>query len=256
MVKQNLGGTHAVGTMLLALTLALAAAAGDVPATQPDGGNKASADRNLAAVVESLPHLRVDRQAGVVELDAKVIRREAEWLELLACSAGTREHESILSVAARPSHIHLALLLVGAAPGTPMQWKITGDKMTTTPARGQRVAVTLRYLKDGRNIEVPAHQWIEHRPDNATLPDNIWLFTGSAMVDWEGQRLYRADVGGTVLSLVHFGDDLLARNTDTTNQNDDAAWGARTAAIPPVGTEVTIRLKPVPESRNPPSSEP
>ena len=59
-----------------------------------------------------------------------------------------------------------------------------------------------------------------------------------------------ADANGTVLSLVNFGDDLLARPTRLTNETDNRVWSTRTAVIPEPETPVTIRLKPVRPAEN------
>src|SRR5690606_16414817 len=48
-----------------------------------------------------LPGLRLDREKRVLDVEATVNRREGDWLELLACTPGTREHEAILTVTAR-----------------------------------------------------------------------------------------------------------------------------------------------------------
>lgn len=88
----------------------------------PDTSGLGTASQTEAqGEVEALPHLRIDRQANVLDLEAKVVLREGEWIELIACSPGTQEHESLVVVNARPSHIHLALLTLGLEPGKPLQ---------------------------------------------------------------------------------------------------------------------------------------
>ena len=214
------------------------------PATPP-----AAADAALDAPVDlaKLPHVRIDREARVVELDAKVVTREADWLELIACTPGSREYESILTTAARHSHIHLALLAVGLEPGNPQTFKEDPNPekpYIRIPAAGPPVVTTIAYQREGKPVEVPATDWIIDQQSKAKMPDQPWLFTGSQFVDYEGKKVYLADLNGTVLSLVNFGDDLLARNTEATNQTDNSAWGPNTEVIPAVGTEVKIRLRP------------
>ena len=51
-----------------------------------------------------------------MDVNATVCLREG-LLELVACTQGSKEHESIVSIAGRPIHIHTALLLFGARPG-------------------------------------------------------------------------------------------------------------------------------------------
>jgi hypothetical protein len=57
-------------------------------------------------------------------------------------------------------------------------------------------------------------------------------------------RVYLADIEGSILSLVHFGDDVLARATDKTNMNDEGRYVPNTDVIPAEGTNVIVRLTP------------
>ena len=200
-----------------------------------------------------LPFVKIDAKKRHVDLDAAVIRQqtaEGEWLELLACTAGGRDHESLLVVKARPSHVHLALLMIGLEPGKPMRWQFKDGKIeTVNPPRGPRIAVTAHYQLDGEPVEVPVNQWLIDHQTKKPPPDNVWLFAGSRFVEQEDKSVYLADLNGSVLSLVNFGDELLARPTDLTNLNDNEAWGANAKTMPPKGTKVTLRLKPLPKKK-------
>jgi hypothetical protein len=205
-------------------------------------------------------HLRVDRAAGYVELDALVVLRDAPWLELLACTPGSREHESILTVAAKPSEIHLALLILGLEPGSPMG-RVTRPATATGPAtetvippHGALVRVSLVYESNGKSVEVPPSAWVRDRRKNAQPIDDVWVFAGSSMAALDdGTSVYRADHNGNVLTLVSFGDEVLARPGTVTNQNDEEAFGCVPDAIPPVGSSVKIRLRPL---QNRPATRP
>jgi len=191
-----------------------------------------------------LPHINVDRAARLVDLDATVIGGHTDWLELLACTPKSREHEAILTVPARPSHVHLALLMIGLEPGGPMSWRMEGEKIVTTPSHGPRVEVSIVLDTAGKETEVPAAQWIVNKHSGEPMADSVWLFTGSKIQEINGTTVYVADIDGAVLSLVNFGNDVLVKPTDKTNMNDEEAWGVRAEAIPPAGTKVKIRLRP------------
>ena len=77
--------------------------------------------------VNFLPGLRINFKEGTIDLEGKVVLREGEWLELLACAPGTKEHEAVFSVKAKPSSIHAALLALGQEPGSPMLSKWEGE---------------------------------------------------------------------------------------------------------------------------------
>lgn len=212
---------------------------GGAHAQSPAGESRAPATQS------AIPHLTIDRHNRWVDLNATVVLRQGGWLELLACTPDSRTHESILAVHALPSHVHLALLTLGLEPGAPMKWHLEGEKYVPTPAHGPKVAVTIVVPQaDGQTREVPANEWFVDKQTGQSPPDNVWLFAGSMFDEGHDPPRYRADVEGSVISLVNFGDEVLARPTDKTNQSDQGMLRPNTERIPEVGTKVTIRLRP------------
>lgn len=200
-----------------------------------------------------LPHIFMDEVARTVDIDATVVLREGAWLELLACLPGTRTHESILTVKARPSHIHLALMALGVMPGTPLRWvKQPGGGLTPVAPTGQGVRVSIMVPVAGRPMEVPASRWVLNKLTGEAIEGDVWVFAGSRVDGGadpaRGESPYRADSEGSVISIVNFGDEVLARPTATTDKDDDGAYVPWTERIPAVGTPVMIRLRPVEEA--------
>ena len=200
----------------------------------------------------AMPHITVDHPNRWVDIDATVVLRQGGWLELLACTPDSRTHESILAIHALPSHVHLALLTLGLEPGAPMKWRLEGDDYVSTPAHGPKVAVTIVVPQDGAPPrEADANTWFVNKQTGQSPPDNIWLFTGSSFDQEKNPPRYRADVEGSIISLVHFGDEVLARPTDTTNQSDQGMLQPNTELIPQVGTKVKVRLRPAGDQNTP-----
>lgn len=195
--------------------------------------------------VPQLPGIHVDRKNKVVDVEGKIILPlNADWLELLACAPKSREHESIVRIEAKPSHIHGALLLIGLKPGAPGRAERVGCAWVYHAPKGAAVAVTIVYEKDGKQVEVAANEWIIEQKTKAKLPDNVWLFTGSTIYEVDGKGVYLADIEGNILSLVNFGNEVLARKTARRGgQEGGNTWGANAKEIPPIGTKVLVRLK-------------
>ena len=82
-----------------------------------------------------------------VVLSGKVCQRDA-LLEMFACPAGTKEHESIIGVKAKAQIVHAALLAAGAKSGHPARW----DRETKEyhHATGSRIDI---------HVEVPPVPW-------------------------------------------------------------------------------------------------
>ncbi len=228
-------------------------------ASASDGPAPAPSQTPAKPQAPKVPGVTLDRQARTLDIEAEVCLREGDWLELLACAKGTKEHEAVLAVHAKPSDVHLALLLIGLEPGSPIRVERKGDDITVHEPRGPRVGVWLRYEKDGAAVEVPAHEWIVNQKTKKPLEDNVWLFAGSRFEmariptrplaedpdkqTFEEKEVYSADYNGAIFSLVNFGDDVLTRRTKMDNRSDDATWGVNTAAVPRLGTKVIIRVK-------------
>lgn len=210
-------------------------------AAQDQAGDGAEAE------TPDLPGITVDLEARHVDVAATVVTRDAEWLELLACTAGTREYESILAVNAKPRDIHLALMMLGLKPGAPLRFhrKADGSGFDVKPAHGPAVSITLIYEVGGATKTTPANRWIQNQTTGKVMAGNTWMFTGSRIEEFDGKPVYLADINGSVFSLVNFTDDLLVMKTDMTRDTDEKTWASRASVIPKVGTPVTVRLTPV-----------
>ena len=197
-----------------------------------------------AAAEPDLPHVHLDPERRFVEIDAEVIGPDADWLELLVCTAGGREHEALLRTPALPSHVNLGLLLLGLEPGRPAH---TGPDGVFLPAEGPPVRLTIR-SPDNAFEPADAGTWLLDRDAGETLAGASWRYTGSRVLADAAGPVFLADANGTLASLVSFGDDLilldLARAAGLDAGNDGQRFAA-SAAVPPAGTAVRLRIEAV-----------
>jgi hypothetical protein len=253
---------HRLGAVLLFAFFAAAPAlvGCNVPASvtpAPDRGPPAVAEAPSsepaeepieAPVVEPLqpfPGVAVDPVKGVVEL-AALVCLEGGWLEQVACMPGTREHEALVVVEARPRQVHAALLMAGAEPGAPGRWTFVDDVVQFIAPTGSKLDVSVRHDVDGVEQEVPIGRWIRDHLGRAVFPDEHWVFAGSRFtVDPHGREHYVADVSGSVIGLVTFGDEVVGFSKVLADQAavQPPEWEVDTSRIPPVGTAVTVVLR-------------
>ncbi len=214
-----------------------------------------------------LPGITLNLEERCVDVDAEVCLHDG-LLELLACTPDTKEHESVVVLKARPMHIHTALLLFGAEPGSPAGQKRFGEgggQWVPVPPSGGQVTVSFVFAgKDGKLIEHPASQFIEQAGhydfDGTPLPrekvevfPSEFIFAGSQLVeDGLGPRKYVADYSGNVISISTFGDELLCLPGIYGHQNGGLSWQVNPKGLPPVGGKVTLRIRP---KKNPPKPE-
>lgn len=228
---------------------------------EKDGTQKTSAPP--AAQPLKLPGLTINMEKRCVDVEASICLEEGT-LELIACTKDTKEHESIVVIAARPVHIHAALLLLGAKNGNPAMRRALDKEQTRwvdIPARGDLIEVFLEFKDiEGKLVERPITDFITStdeqpvgtgaRPPGATAPakfPNSFIFAGSQLVDAEdkkGPREYVADQTGDVISIATFGDEVLCLPELHSQENGALMWSIDSTHIPKLGTKVTLRLRP------------
>ena len=206
----------------------------------------------------NLPGIKLNLEERCVDVNATVCLHKG-LLELVACTKGTKEHESILSVAARPMHIHTAMLLMGASPGTPaMRKALEGAHTRWVPVEpaGDPVRVSLVFPDSkGKPQEHPIGKFISPaQPDEISgIPTNkklvpfsaSFLFAGSHLVEnGSGPRKYVCEQSGNVISISTFGDELLCLPGIHGHQNDGLTWQVNPKGLPKIGEQVILRLRP------------
>ena len=186
--------------------------------------------------------------AGQIEIEAWVCL-DGGWLEQIACSPGTREHESLVVIKSRPSDIHAALLLAGYEPGSPGRWIYEQGQVQLTEPTGDPLDVFVRYSHGNRTIEEPIGVWMIDGEDRASFPESHWVFGGSTFApnpQWMGPgEHYVADQTGSIIGLVTFGDEVIGYQRVIADQEAVEApqWQVRTEHVPPIGTAVTLILR-------------
>jgi hypothetical protein len=172
----------------------------------------------------------------------------------VACAPATREHESLMVVKAKPSNVHAALLMAGFEPGKPGRWTYENNKFGAIDPTGQRIGLFVRYAdKSGAVREHEVGKWMRgqstrDRPGKP-FPNEHWVFAGSAFArntpDMGPGEHYVADMTGSVIGLVTFGDETIGFSKVLADQEavQEPAWEADTEAMPEVGTPVTIIIR-------------
>jgi hypothetical protein len=212
-----------------------------------------------------LPGLVVNLHERCVDLEGTICL-DGGMLELIACTKESKEHESIVAIQARPMHIHTALLLLGAQPGSPAIRRPVSEgsiRWVDVPPRGDPVEVYLVFTnRHGKAVEHPISDFVaradqdpdaghggpegdKRKADRDSEFPKTFLFAGSLLVgDGPGPRTYLADQSGSVISIATFGDELLCLPGVHAEANDTLMWQIDATHLPKVGSKVTLRLRP------------
>jgi len=221
--------------------------AGPALAAEPDAAppppSAPAADQDL--VIKTLPGIVVDTKAREVRLES-VVCLQSGLLELLACSQGTREHESIIAVKAKPSHVTFALALLGLEPGKP---GFLTEGGAFSPPAGEVLDIIARFRIEKKSegttttetVEVPA--WKLLRPAGAKEGFDRpleWVYVGRP----EAEALRAADHGGTVICLSNFTEAVIDVPFESTSVNANLLFEANDRVVPPAGTPVELVIRP------------
>lgn len=222
------------------------------PATPDSQEATATPATNAAAAVplvdhpEALTRLQPDQpvwfdnQERQVVLVGTVCQNHVP-LEMFACLRGTKEHESVLSIDTRASVVHAGLLAAGAVPGQPVQYQ-----PDFVAAHGPEIEVTLVWQDaHGQRQQARGQDWVREARTGRAMP-YPWVFGGSKLLkDAEtGKEFYLADGEGDLICVSNFPSAVLDIPVQSTDANANLLFEAFTEHIPPVGTAVTLLLKP------------
>lgn len=242
-------------TVLLGLLAISPASADDAPESKSQDGPpaaeaKPATDSKLAdnddpvpATLERLTKqdaVWVDRERKLVVADGRVCLRQGV-LELFACPRGGKEHESIVSIAGKAWVVHAGLLLIGAKPGTPVEFD-----PEYKPATGVEVDIWVLWKdKEGMQRKVRAQQWVREAATGKEM-SHKWIFAGSSFYKDEetGKESYRADITGDFICVSNFATATLDLPVMSSADNADLLFEPFTERIPPIGTHVRLVLIP------------
>ncbi len=226
-----------VALLTLYLGFGLAAAAGD-----PQPVPLALQALHSADAKPFMPGVRINWQNREVEVAGGVVLREG-MLELFACSPNTREHESIVRINARPTHVYQALGLLGLEPGSPPRWDPETERGFA--ATGPRLRLRVRYQRDGRLYTDEIHKWMWNIMTDEPAPPTQWVFSGSLR---DGQGRLAVDFEGTVVCVVDFQAALISLPQSYSDSNEDLWLRPHAERIPPLGSPCVLLIQAVPES--------
>jgi len=204
-----------------------------------------AAEGEGATVIRTLPGIVVDRQAKEVRLAGKIVQQSV-GLELFACGKNTREHEAVIVLEARPSHLTFALALLGLEPGRP---GFITEGGAFSPAAGEALDLTVRFTvekgegdqKKEEVVTLPAWRLLRPAGTEVGLTRPIeWVYVGRP----EQEALRAADREGTAIGLSNFRDVVIDVPFESTDANADLLYQANPEVVPPVGTPVEIIIRP------------
>lgn len=185
--------------------------------------------------------LWVDTKNHRVFVDGYIALRDAP-LEMFACPAGTKEHESIVGVLAKSSEVHAALLAVGAMPGTTVKFD-----PKYVAATGQRIRVWVLFRDAAGEFKAAdARNWIRKGTSDQAL-EMDWVFAGSTT--WtdpaDGVNYYQAN-SGEMICVSNFGTAMMDLPIESSDSTGALQFWAFTDRIPPDLTPVRLMLVPIP----------
>lgn len=183
--------------------------------------------------------VEVDRSKGQVRIPARLNMKEG-ILEYYAVSTQGKLHESVLELFSEPSHIHLALILVGLEPSKYVEDPKEGRKVVKA---GSQVRMMVEWEAPGTKElkSMAAESWLYNRKTKASPPPRTWMFTGSFFYGGK----YAADADRSVVALVPDGTAIIGNVSDDGNpyRGDGLGFEVYKEVVPPVGTPVAFIIE-------------
>jgi hypothetical protein len=195
-------------------------------------------------------HVIVDTAEKLVRVPCRVNMHRG-MIEFMAVASEGKLHESVLLAEAEPLHIHLALLLLGLDPGKGARYH--GD---LEPPSGPGVEARVEWhapapapgrassglappsAEPGHLATARLEEFAWDIPARRPMPPVAWLFTGS-MPPGPGPRI---EEERSVVATYRDPGAVLTNPLPT--GADDTVYKVNERLVPPVGTPVTLLLRP------------
>ena len=164
----------------------------------------------------------VDGEVGEVHIPAAVNQDEG-LIELIACGAEGKRHESVLVTHIRPMHLQVALLLLGLEQGTPVAH--VGDSV---PPTGERVKIEFEWdgAGDGR---FPIEHLVRRIDTGRAMSPQPWIFVGSRVEN----GMFVADLDQSLITT--YRDPATILDNGQPEGANDELFEVNTEAIRPLG---------------------
>ena len=231
-----------VTALALLPTIALASdPAGDLVLQEKKRAAEAQALRN-----PKIQDLGGDRfRVGLIEIDrgkrmftvpAVIHLDEGAQEFLIAARGGYKGYESILEAGATPYEFNLACILIGLDDKTTRDPRYHFDP---NKIEGDAVDISVSWKVGEETKRIPAARLVRDSKDDRTLPEDGWVYTGSAFTP-DGQ--YLAQMDGVLVGFVHDPASIIEHATGF-GQSLYGFVVPNTAVAPPKGTRVTVEVR-------------
>ena len=139
-------------------------------------------------------------------------------------------HEALLTTDVPPTHIHIAMLLLGTKDLRPKS-----HEKHLPP--GQPIDILISWQDGDSKGKGRIEDWIIVEKDKKPISTGMWVYSGARIDNGYFTANTDQSIVGIILDI-----DALANNPRTGNENDEI-WFPNETKIPPIGTEVIVTFK-------------
>jgi hypothetical protein len=198
--------------------------------------------------------VHVDKAKRTVSIDARIAPRKMDDpkyqgkiypIEVIACwpyPKGQKAHETVVTIEAKPSAVHKALVDLGLKPGQP----VMGE--SKTPPQGPEVNLFLEAPgPDGQPRRISIDKTMLDPKTNKTFPRSVkFRFTGSVHSKPDPNKeetVYGADMTGTLIAIFPVTNQTVLQTNLTMEYERFMKLETNPKVVPRVGTPVKLVIE-------------
>ena len=194
--------------------------------------------------------VEIDKDKRLIKIDAKIAPRKLPHLskiyeiEVIACwphPKGKKAHETVVTIEAKPSAVHKALVAMGLKPGKPV---MGGEAIP----QGPEVNLYLEFpAPDGATKKVSMDRTMVDNRNGKPFPKSVkWRFTGSVMSKPDPNKdetVYGADLSGTLIAIFPVTDQTVVQGGLKFKDQEYLRLETNKKVVPKEGTAVKLVIE-------------
>ncbi len=202
--------------------------------------------KRISETIYQLGDIHFDQTTREIWFPAEINLNDQTLLEFALVHEKGKTHESLLSTKTSPTQLNIVFKLLSYGESEELfeivdKGELTGKfpEVSEEQKAASRFNISVEWEKDKKKQSASLNDWIMNLTTKEPMSVEAWINHGSYMIE----KNFHAETEGSFFAIYKERGALMSYS-GAGNDNDEN-WTAIPDRLPPVGTPLTLRIKPI-----------